>query len=278
MVACVHLTTDLWTIKSKHSYIGVTGTWLTKDFEFKENLSSLAYMITINNTTNMIKGMHILKSQLSEVTRQDRSSQLEVEKLNRLCLTIDEKILLKAMINLLSPFEIVTWHICGAKYSILNLVHPYIEILKKKFQPRFEKNKMIDSYLILIYGELEDLFNQLNIEKLSNTDDSSSVSKDKNILTAVESGDINKIEYLLPTNTLGLLNKVQAAIYLLLDKLIKLRELYKNIKDNLQLQDQNQASNITSKNNTLEDDNFFAKVFNLGESNNDNVIKFDKDE
>ncbi|CAG8801707.1 18667_t:CDS:2, partial [Racocetra persica] len=62
--------------------------------------------------------------------------------------------------------------------------HPYIEILKKKFQPRSEKNETIDSYLTLIYGELEDLPNQPNIEKLSDTDDSSSVSEDENISSA----------------------------------------------------------------------------------------------
>ncbi|CAG8786878.1 10801_t:CDS:1, partial [Racocetra fulgida] len=82
------------------------------------------------------------------------------------------------------PFEIVTHHICGAKYPTLNLVHLYIEILKKKFQPWFEKGEMFDSYLTLIYGELEDLSNQTNIEKLSDTDDLSSASKDKNILSA----------------------------------------------------------------------------------------------
>ena len=34
----VHLTTDLWTAKSRHGYLGITMTWLTSDFEFKEAL------------------------------------------------------------------------------------------------------------------------------------------------------------------------------------------------------------------------------------------------
>ncbi|CAG8607094.1 14461_t:CDS:2, partial [Cetraspora pellucida] len=49
--------------------------------------------------------------------------------------------------------------------------------------------------------KLEDLPNQPNIEKLSDTDDSSSVSEDENISSA------------------GLLDSVRAAIYLLLDEL-----------------------------------------------------------
>jgi hypothetical protein len=34
----VHLTTDLWTSKSRHDYLGITATWLNPDFEFQEAL------------------------------------------------------------------------------------------------------------------------------------------------------------------------------------------------------------------------------------------------
>ena len=37
-VISIHLTTDLWTAKSNHRYIGVTATWLTSDFTFHEVL------------------------------------------------------------------------------------------------------------------------------------------------------------------------------------------------------------------------------------------------
>ena len=37
-VTSIHLTTDLWTARSKHGYIRVTATWLTSDFTFYEVL------------------------------------------------------------------------------------------------------------------------------------------------------------------------------------------------------------------------------------------------
>ncbi|RIB15386.1 hypothetical protein C2G38_2319598 [Gigaspora rosea] len=277
------------------------------------------------------------------LSKKDRASQLEGEKLDRLCLTVDEKNFIENMIDLLSPFEMVTRRICGAKYPTLNLVYPCIEVLKKKFQPRPEKNETYDSYLTLIYGELnENLSNQSNIEEISDTDDSSSVSEDENISSAgkrqhwqfahrqfkqimhkkyskgrsqnknnkgkgkeksksqrsqkksVESDNINEIEYLPPSDTSDLLDKARAAIYLSLDELwcipneialiasvldprmkslrfttaiqqtntkLKLRELYQNLKDNLQLQDQSQTSNANSfsENDNLDYDDFFAE-------------------
>ena len=55
--------------------------------------------------------------------------------------------------KLLEPIEVVTRHLCGANYPMLNLVHPYMESLKKKFAPRPDKNETIDTYLNFIYGE-----------------------------------------------------------------------------------------------------------------------------
>ena len=43
-VTSVHLTTDLWTAKSNHGYIGVTATWLTSDFIFHEVLLTCNYL------------------------------------------------------------------------------------------------------------------------------------------------------------------------------------------------------------------------------------------
>ncbi|CAG8705657.1 13665_t:CDS:2, partial [Cetraspora pellucida] len=41
----VHLTTDLWTVKSNHDYIEITAIWLTSEFEFKEALLLYHHML-----------------------------------------------------------------------------------------------------------------------------------------------------------------------------------------------------------------------------------------
>ncbi|CAG8651362.1 17462_t:CDS:2, partial [Cetraspora pellucida] len=120
--------------------------------------------------------------------------------------------------------------------------------------------------------------------EISNTDDSSSVSEDENILSAgqnqnkknkgknkeksksqrsqkklVKLNNINEIEYLLPSDTSDLLDKVRAAIYLSLDEF------------------QTSNANSFSKNDNLDYDDFFAEVFNLEETNN-TIIEPDDDE
>jgi hypothetical protein len=85
----VHLTTDLWTSKSRHGYLGITVTWLTSDFEFQEalltcnhlpyphtsevicnelfqiledwNQTSTAFTIATDNAMNMVKAVRLLK-------------------------------------------------------------------------------------------------------------------------------------------------------------------------------------------------------------------------
>ncbi len=86
---------------------------------------------------------------------------------------------LQDMVKLLGPIEKVTWHLCGAKYPTLNLVYPYMELLKKGFASK--NNEIVKTYINLIYGE--------------------------------------NFEYLPPVSTNGLLQKVQAAIYLSMDEL-----------------------------------------------------------
>ena len=43
-VTAIHLTTDLWTAKSRHGYLGVTATWLSSDFKFREVLLSCNHL------------------------------------------------------------------------------------------------------------------------------------------------------------------------------------------------------------------------------------------
>ena len=84
----VHLTTDLWTAKSRHGYLGITATWLISDFEFKEalltcnhlpyphtgevicdelfqiledwHLTSTAFTVATDNGSNMVKAVRLL--------------------------------------------------------------------------------------------------------------------------------------------------------------------------------------------------------------------------
>jgi hypothetical protein len=58
-------------------------------------------------------------------------------------------------------------HVCGSKYPTLNLVYPYICILKNKFAPISEKGESLESWIKLIYC-LEN----------SDTNDESSLSSD----------------------------------------------------------------------------------------------------
>ncbi|CAG8463237.1 17427_t:CDS:2, partial [Racocetra persica] len=55
------------------------------------------------------------------------------------------------VVNLLEPIERVTRCLCGAKYPTINLVYPYMELLKKRFAPK--TGETVDTYLNLIYGE-----------------------------------------------------------------------------------------------------------------------------
>ncbi|CAB5191008.1 unnamed protein product [Rhizophagus irregularis] len=90
----VHLTTDLWTSKSRYSYICVTATWLTSDFEFQKallscnhlsyphtgevicdelfqilenwDLTTTAFTIATDNSMNMVKAVRLLRENYLE--------------------------------------------------------------------------------------------------------------------------------------------------------------------------------------------------------------------
>ena len=58
---------------------------------------------------------------------------------------------LQEIVKLLEPIEKVTRRLCGAEYPTLNLVYPYMEIIKKAFAPK--DNESVETYINLIYGE-----------------------------------------------------------------------------------------------------------------------------
>ncbi|CAB5368250.1 unnamed protein product [Rhizophagus irregularis] len=93
-VVAVHLTTNLWTFKFQHSYICITATWLTSDFEFQEallscnhlsyphtsevicdelfqilenwDLTTTAFIIATDNGMNMVKAVRLLRENYLE--------------------------------------------------------------------------------------------------------------------------------------------------------------------------------------------------------------------
>jgi hypothetical protein len=42
----ISLTTDLWSSRSKHGYLGLTATWINKDFEIMDVLLEISYFPT----------------------------------------------------------------------------------------------------------------------------------------------------------------------------------------------------------------------------------------
>lgn len=145
------------------------------------------------------------------------------------------------MIKLLEPIERVTRRLCGAEYPTLNLVHPYMELLKKGFAPK--NNETVDTYINLIYGEKYEDDDETDDDddmpaagtrkhwqyahkqfrkKMKNTyQRQERQSNNQTQTNNIELEDLNpyKVEYLPPVSTNGLLQKVRAALYLSMDEL-----------------------------------------------------------
>ena len=93
------MTTDLWTAKSRHGYLGVTIIWFSSDFKFREallsykhllyphtgesiceelfriicewRLETMVFTIATDNCANMVKGIRLLNNNyISSVKRQ----------------------------------------------------------------------------------------------------------------------------------------------------------------------------------------------------------------
>lgn len=86
------------------------------------------------------------------------------------------------MVKLLERFETITRRLSGGKYPTLNMVHPYMCMLKRMFAPRANENETENSYLELIYGPLSAENKEENVE--DDVSDSSSVSDDDGVPTA----------------------------------------------------------------------------------------------
>src|SRR6266498_4159726 len=153
------------------------------------------------------------------------------------------------MIVILELFESMTHKFSGAKYPTLSLIFPYIYILKNHFAPNEEENEILDTYFSLIYSsndeENSDIasddeyipsggtrqhwqyshrqFHQRR-ENIRNRVQGQGRSHKKGGISISHPvkpnlDDINTVEYLQPVNTVGLLQKVCAGIFLFLDEL-----------------------------------------------------------
>ena len=122
-VTSVHLTTDLWTARSKHGYLGVTVTWLSSDFTFYEvllacnhleyphtgeavsnelnqiinkwYLKNTIFTISTDNGSNMVKAINILSNSLPTVKRNPcavHTLQLSVKEGLKYCKDIHRRI------------------------------------------------------------------------------------------------------------------------------------------------------------------------------------------
>ena len=123
-VTSVHLTTDLWTAKSRHGYLGVTATWLSTDFKFREvllscehlpyphtgeviseelfriicewHLETTVFSIATDNGANMVKGIRLLnKDFINSVNRQPCAAhtlQLSVQEGLKQCKAIHRRV------------------------------------------------------------------------------------------------------------------------------------------------------------------------------------------
>ncbi|GBC17180.2 zinc finger BED domain-containing protein 1-like [Rhizophagus irregularis DAOM 181602=DAOM 197198] len=350
----IHLTTDLWTAKSRYGYLGVTATWLTSDFEFREALLSCDHLpyphtgevisedsverqpcavhtlqLSVQEGLKQCKAIHrrvkslqaffrlpkqaqrLHKAQKAQnesnqaegdvqspldlltdvktrwnstylawkrllelhnlirfvstslLSKSDRASQKEGEKLERLCLSVGEKEFLQEVVKLLEPIEIVTRHLCGANYPILNLVHPYMESLKKKFAPRSDKNETVDTYLNLVYGEG---YEENDDDEITDDDipdagtrrgRTQQRSSRKRTRTESVAEDTNKVEDLPPVNTTNLLEKWSTNSER--DRANQLvKKLYDELKINLRVPDDIEHRSLEENND--DNDNLFSDL------------------
>ncbi len=123
-VTSIHLTTNLWTAKSWHGYLGVTVTWLSSDFKFREALLScehlpyphtgeviseelfriicewcletIVFTIATDNGINMVKGIWLLNNNyISSVEHQPCAAhilQLSVQEGLKQCKAVHHRI------------------------------------------------------------------------------------------------------------------------------------------------------------------------------------------
>ncbi|CAG8832554.1 42417_t:CDS:2, partial [Gigaspora margarita] len=140
-------------------------------------------------------------------------SKKEGEKLEHLCLNLEEREFLQQIIGLLEPIKCIIRKICGTTYPTINLINPYMDLLKNFFALYEGAEEMFNTYLDLIYGS--ELANNNENETNSGSNYELPLGSDINL------DNINTVEDLPSVNTTSILQKICATIFLLLDELCK---------------------------------------------------------
>ncbi|CAG8560488.1 3157_t:CDS:2 [Dentiscutata erythropus] len=122
------------------------------------------------------------------------------------------------MVDLLKLFEEITRHVCGSKYPTLNLVYPYIRILKNKFALISENGESLESWIDLIYG-LEDPDTNDDSSLSSNNEADIPSAGNRQQWQYTHRSVHRQKKYLPAVNCSGFLEKARAVIFLSLDEL-----------------------------------------------------------
>ncbi|CAG8692275.1 39194_t:CDS:2, partial [Gigaspora margarita] len=148
------------------------------------------------------------------------------------------------VIDLLKSFEEMTRLFCGTKYSTVNLIYPYIRMLKNKYALVAKNGKSIEDWITLIYGSLSENSETSDYASTSSGDEvniplvgnrkqwqythcqgqgSRHSSKHKRYSKSsaelAEDDNFNTVKYFPPISCEGLLEKMRVTIYLSLDEL-----------------------------------------------------------
>ncbi|CAG8763479.1 8475_t:CDS:2 [Dentiscutata erythropus] len=141
------------------------------------------------------------------------------------------------IVDILKSFEEITRHFSGSKYPTINLIYPYVHMLKNKYAPVVEKNESVEDWLDLIYGSSLESSDENTSISSSDKDSiplagnrkqwqyahrsiySQGQSQSRKRIKYKRHDDTNTVKYLPSTNCEGILEKMCAAIYLSFDKL-----------------------------------------------------------
>ncbi|GES86269.1 zinc finger BED domain-containing protein RICESLEEPER 2-like [Rhizophagus clarus] len=151
------ITTDFWTSKAWHGYIGVTCSWISHDWTLCEALLALQ-RVRYSHTGEIIKELlnkifadWAIASKLLTMTTDNgnlnKDAQKDGEKLEKIMLSDDEWLLIEDLLNLLSVFEDVTKLLSGAKYFLKN------NIQVKEEHLNIFREQEITGYSLLITTE-----------------------------------------------------------------------------------------------------------------------------